>query len=127
MPAMEGDEADAGASAEGEGASLGEAKWSAIRALEPGFPGIEADDVDFEVIDEGDTEEGRPARVRATVDESRWEDDEELPEAPAERIREMLGRVAVGFGLRASVDIEVVLRGPKIKELQVKFPGAFPC
>lgn len=104
--AMERDEADSGASAEGEGSSLGEAKWSAIRALEPEFPGIEAEDVDFEVLDDGDSDEGRPVRVRATVDESRWEDDEDLPEAPAERIREMLSRVAVGFGLRASVEIE---------------------
>jgi spoIIIJ-associated protein len=103
---MDREEADAGASAEGEGASLGEAKWSAIRALEPEFPGIDADDVEFEVIDEGDPDEGRPARVRATVDEDDWEADEDLPEEPAERIRAMLSRVAIGFGLRASVEIE---------------------
>src|SRR3954449_10425728 len=105
MRAMERDETEAVETVEGEGASLGEAKWSAIRALVPDFPGIEADDVDFDVIDEGDPEEGRPARVRATVDESRWENDEDLPEAPAERIREMLERVALGFGLRASVEV----------------------
>ena len=103
--AMERDEAEQDASAEGEGSSLGEAKWSAIRALEPDFPGLEADDVEFEVLDEGSPEEGRPARVRATVDESRWEDDD-LPEAPAERIRELLSRVALAFGLRASVEID---------------------
>src|SRR3954470_20972775 len=103
---MERDAAESGTSAEGEGSSLGEAKWSAIRALEPEFPGIEAEDVEFEVIDEGDAEQGRPSRVRATVDESRWEDSEELPDAPAERIREMLSRVTAGFGLRASVEIE---------------------
>src|SRR4051794_31232030 len=104
--AMERDDKELDASAEGEGSSLGEAKWGAIRSLEPDFPGIDADDVDFEVLDEGDPEEGRPARVRATVDESRWEEDEDLPEAPAERIREVLTRVAHGFGLRASVEIE---------------------
>jgi spoIIIJ-associated protein len=103
--AMERDDDESTGSAEGEGDSLGEAKWSAIRALEPEFPGIEADDVEFEVLDEGDDENGRPARVRATVDESRWEDDEDLPDAPTERIREMLSRVAVGFGLRASVEV----------------------
>jgi spoIIIJ-associated protein len=103
--AMEGDETEQDATAEGEGDSVGEAKWSAIRALEPDFPGLEADDVEFEVLDEGDADEGRPARVRATVDESRWEDDAELPEAPVERIREMLERVALGFGLRASVEV----------------------
>jgi spoIIIJ-associated protein len=104
--AMERDDDGSTGSAEGEGASLGEAKWSAIRALEPEFPGIEADDVEFEVLDEGDADDGRPARVRATVDESRWEDDEDLPEAPAERIRAMLSRVTVGFGLRASVEVQ---------------------
>ena len=103
---MERDEGDQGASAEGEGVSLGEAKWSAIRALEPEFPGLEAEDVEFEVLDEGDAESGRPARVKATVDESSWEEDEELPDAPAERVREMLSRVALGFGLRASVEVE---------------------
>jgi spoIIIJ-associated protein len=103
--AMERDDDESTGSAEGEGSSLGEAKWSAIRALEPEFPGIEADDVEFEVIDEGDEEDGRPARVRATVDESQWEEDADLPDAPAERIREMLSRVAVGFGLRASVEV----------------------
>jgi spoIIIJ-associated protein len=103
--AMGRDETEQDATAEGEGDSVGEAKWSAIRALEPDFPGLEADDVDFEVLDEGDADEGRPARVRATVDESRWEDDADLPEAPVERIREMLERVALAFGLRASVEV----------------------
>jgi spoIIIJ-associated protein len=104
--AMERDRGDQDASAEGEGGNLGEAKWSAIRALEPDFPGIEADDIEFEVLDEGDPDAGRPARVRATVDESRWEEDEDLPDAPAERIRALLERVSVAFGLRASVEIE---------------------
>src|SRR4051794_5254780 len=105
IPAMERDDAAQSTSAEGEGASLGEAKWSAIRALESEFPGIDADDVDFEVIDEGSAEEGRAARVRAVVDESRWEDDDGLSDDPAERIRELLTRVARGFGLRASVEV----------------------
>jgi spoIIIJ-associated protein len=93
--------------ADGEGDSVGAAKWSAIKALEPSFPGIEADDVEFEVLDAGDEEAGRPARVRARVDESRWDEDDadELPEEPAERIRAMLLRVAQSLGLRASVDV----------------------
>jgi spoIIIJ-associated protein len=106
MRAMERDDARPEGSAEGEGSSLGEAKWSAIRALEPDFPGVEADDVEFEVLDEGDPDAGRPARVRATVDETQWESETDLPDEPAERIREMLTRVATGFGLRASVEIE---------------------
>src|SRR3954453_10705454 len=87
---MAGEENDGGSAvADGEGESLGAAKWSAIKALEPSFPGIEADDVEFEVLDAGDEEAGRPARVRARVDESRWDetDADELPEEPAEGIR----------------------------------------
>jgi spoIIIJ-associated protein len=93
--------------AEGEGASVGEAKWSAIKALEPEFPGIEADDVEFEVLDAGDEDAGRAARVLARVDPSRWEDGDadELPEDPAERVRALLVRVTQALGLRASVDI----------------------
>ena len=106
IPAMERDDVEPGATAEGEGNSLGEAKWSAIRALEPEFPGIDADDVEFEVLDEGDPDEGRPARVRAIVDESEWEEEDGLPDDPVERIREMLTRVARGFGLRASVEVD---------------------
>jgi spoIIIJ-associated protein len=103
---MQGDDAEAGASAEGTGDSLGEAKWSAIRALEPRFPGISAEHVSFQVIDEGNPAEGLPARVRASVDEDRWEGGGELPDDPAERVRDLLMRVAVGFELRASVEIE---------------------
>jgi spoIIIJ-associated protein len=98
---------DASLVADGEGDSIGAAKWSAIKALEPSFPGIEADDVDFEVLDDGDEESDRPARVRATVDPSRWDEGEadDLPEEPAERVRAMLGRVTQALGLRASVDV----------------------
>ena len=52
------------AHAEGEGATLGEAKWSAVKALEREHPGITSDDVTFEVLDDGSESEGRPARVR---------------------------------------------------------------
>lgn len=94
-------------SAEGEGASLDEARASAIRALELEFPGVTTADVEFDVLDAGAADEGRPARVRATVDESRWEDDEEdLPEDPAERVRSMLSRIATGFDPDAGVDVQ---------------------
>jgi spoIIIJ-associated protein len=105
---MAGEENDGDdAVADGEGESVGAAKWSAIKALEPSFPGIEADDVEFEVLDAGDEEADRPARVRARVDLSRWDEDsvDELPEDPAERVRAMLLRVAQALGLRASVDV----------------------
>jgi spoIIIJ-associated protein len=107
MATMGDEENGESLTAEGEGASLGEAKWSAIKALEPEFPGIEADDVEFEVLEAGDEEAGTPARVLARVDASRWEegDADELPEEPAERVRAMLGRVTQSLGLRASVDV----------------------
>jgi spoIIIJ-associated protein len=93
--------------AEGEGATVGEAKWSAIKALEHERPGIDADDVAFEVIDEGDEAEGRPARVRGELEpEAGGGASFDLPDEPAERVRAFLARVVVALDLRASVDIE---------------------
>src|SRR3954471_8127912 len=103
---MTGEENGESLTAEGEGGSVGEAKWSAIKALEPRFPGIEAEDVDFEVLDAGDEEGGRPARVRASVDPGRLDGGaDELPEEPAERVRALVARVTQALGLRASVDV----------------------
>jgi spoIIIJ-associated protein len=108
MRGMSGDGLDAAGEpyAEAEGATVGEAKWSAIKALEPRFPGVAAEHVDFEVLDEGDDEGGRPARVRGRVDETRWRGEAEtLPDDPAERVRAVVSRVTSALGLRASVDI----------------------
>jgi spoIIIJ-associated protein len=95
--------------AEGTGSSVGEAKWSALKALEPSFPGIEAEDVDFAVVDAGDEDAGREARVRATVLEpSDWEEGGaalDLPEEPADRVRAVVARVTQALGLRASVEV----------------------
>jgi spoIIIJ-associated protein len=93
--------------AEAEGATLGEAKWNAVKLLEPRFPGLTADTVSFEVVDEGDEEAGRPARVRVEVDVEAWEEvASDLPEEPAERVRAVVSRVVTALGLRASVDLE---------------------
>ena len=91
--------------AEGRGDTLGEAKWEAMKELEPRFPGITADCVRFDVVEEpGD---GSPARVRGEVDTDAWEQvADEVPEEPAERVRAVVARVVHGLGLRASVDIE---------------------
>jgi spoIIIJ-associated protein len=109
MAAMAGEESEESLSTEGAGASVGEAKWSAIKALEPAFPGIEAEDVEFEVLDAGDEDAGLEARVRARVlDPSGWEEGgpaSELPEAPAERVRAVVARVTQALGLRASVEV----------------------
>jgi spoIIIJ-associated protein len=106
MAAMADEDNAEGLTADGEGASVGEAKWSAIKALEPRFPGVEADHVEFEVLDAGDEEAGRPALVRARVDPLRWDDvADELPEDPTERVRALVARVTQALGLRASVDV----------------------
>jgi spoIIIJ-associated protein len=89
---------------EGRGATVGEAKWAAIKELEPRFPGISADCVRFEVVEE--PAEG-PAVVRAEVDEEAWrEAAERVPDEPAERVRAIVARVVQALGLRGSVDIE---------------------
>jgi spoIIIJ-associated protein len=91
--------------AEAEGESLGEAKWAAMKQLEPRFPGITADCVRFEVVAE--PESGGTARVRAEVDEDAWREAAEvIPEEPGERVRALVARVVHELGLRATVDIE---------------------
>ena len=91
--------------AEGEGDSLGEAKWSAMKELELRFPGLTADCVRFSVLEEpaGD----RPARVSGEVDLEAWEQTADVvPDEPAERVRAVVARVVQGLGLHATVDIE---------------------
>lgn len=90
---------------EADGETLGEAKWSAMKELEPRFPGITADCVRFEALDEGN---GSPARVRGEVDEEAWRSvaDENLPDEPAERLRAVVTRVVQALGLRATVDVK---------------------
>jgi spoIIIJ-associated protein len=90
---------------EASGESLGEAKWAAMKQLEPRFPGITAECVRFEVLDEPAA--GAAARVRGEVDEDAWRDAAEvIPEEPAERVRAVVGRVVHALGLQATVDVE---------------------
>ena len=92
--------------AEAQGESLGEAKWAAVKELEPRFPGLTAECVSFEVLDEATDGEGQ-ARVRAAVDTDAWRKAaEEIQEEPAERVRAVVARVVHSLGLRGSVDIE---------------------
>ncbi len=90
---------------EAEGETLGEAKWNAMKALEQRYPGITAECVRFEVVEEGG---GTPARVRGEVDEDAWRDsaEGELPDEPAERLRAVITRVVQALGLRATVHVE---------------------
>jgi spoIIIJ-associated protein len=97
-------EAGGSARVEAEGASAGEAKWAAMKALERRYPGIGVDEVEFEVVMEGD-----PTRVVAVADLSAWEAVKgqfDWPDEPADRVREILRRIAAHVGLRASVDVE---------------------
>src|SRR3954465_14195931 len=92
-------------SAEGEGDTLGEAKWAAMKELGPRFPGMTAEHVSFDVVEE--PEGGGTARVVAEVDEDAWREAAEvIPEEPGERVRAVVGRIVHALGLRATVDIQ---------------------
>jgi spoIIIJ-associated protein len=92
-------------SVEAVGDSLGEAKWAAMKQLEPRFPGLSADCIRFEVVDE--PESGGTARVRAEVDEDAWREAAEvIPEEPGERVRAVVARIVHALDLRATVDID---------------------
>jgi spoIIIJ-associated protein len=90
---------------EAEGKTLGEAKWSAMKELEPRFPGITAECVRFEAVGGPDAE---PARVRGEVDVDAWHEaaDADLPDEPVERLRAVVTRVVQELGLTATVDVE---------------------
>jgi len=103
-----GDGADRPAAAldlhvEAEGNGLGEAKWKALKLLEPRFPGITAECVEFVVVADGSD---GPVRVVGEVDEDAWrEAATTLPEEPAERLRALVMRIVHELGLGATVDI----------------------
>src|SRR4051812_27639775 len=95
--------------AEGSGDSLGGAKWAAMKSLEPRFPGITAECVSFEVLEEpqGGESAAGAARVRAEVDPEAWRDvADEIPDEPAERVRSVVSRIVQAMGLHATVDVE---------------------
>jgi spoIIIJ-associated protein len=100
------DSESAEARIEAEGESLGEAKWSAVKALQRSFPGIDADAVRFEVLDEGSEDGGVPARVSAEPDLDSWrERANEVPDEPTERVRALVTRIVQALELEASVDV----------------------
>ena len=91
--------------AEGQGETLGEAKWAAMKELEARFPGLTADCVRFDVAEDGGAD--GPARVRAEVDEEAWRAAAEtIPDEPSERVRGIVARVVHALGLHATVDID---------------------
>jgi spoIIIJ-associated protein len=89
--------------AEASGPSVGEAKWAVMKELEPRFPGITSDCVEFQVLDDGDDGE---AKVVGRVDAGAWEElATTIPDDPAERLRDLVTRTVHALGLRATVDI----------------------
>jgi len=92
--------------AEGTGATVGEAKWAAVKALGRHFPGAAAQHVTFEVLSDDAAPDG--ARVQAELDVEAWEAAraDSADASPAERVRELLTMVADACGLRASVSVE---------------------
>ncbi len=121
---------------EAEGASLGEAKFAAMKELEPRFPGITVECVRFEVASEGDGDE--PARVVGEVDEDAWRDvaEADLPEEPAERLRAVVTRVVQTLALDATVDVQRDRggaarhgrgRGPRPADRQARRRPSTPC
>jgi predicted RNA-binding protein Jag len=91
---------------EAGGETVGEAKWAATKELEPRFPGITAEAVRFEVLEEPG-EDGGHARVRAEVDLEEWRRlAQEVPEEAVERVRAVVGRIVQALGLRGTVDVE---------------------
>jgi spoIIIJ-associated protein len=104
-----------GASAEGTGETVGEAKWAALRELERRFPGVDKGSVRFVVLSEG--ERGllgvgyTPARVLAELTESpppaadRSTGGEDVAGSPAARLRELVELVCAALALPASVTI----------------------
>src|SRR2546427_4342751 len=102
---------DAAVHVEADGASVGAAKWAAMKQLERRFPGIEVDHVEFEVLEErpASAEAEGYARVAASADVGAWRETERefsWPEEPAERVRDIVRRTIAFLGIRASVDIE---------------------
>jgi spoIIIJ-associated protein len=89
---------------EAEGNGVAEAKWNALKQLEPRFPGITAECVEFVVVADGGD---GPVRVIGEVDEDAWREvATTLPEEPAERLRALVIRIVHELGLVATVDVE---------------------
>jgi spoIIIJ-associated protein len=106
---------------EAKGATVGEAKWAAMKELERSYPGIDVEHVEFQVVDSSTGDEDG-VRVVAVADLTAWKTAErefEWPGDPAERVREILRRIAAHLDLRASVDVE---EGPE--ELRGSLSGS---
>ena len=90
---------------EGTGETVGEAKWAALRELERLVPGLDRDNVEFQVVSEG--ERGllgvgyTPARVIAAAEASEESHGEETAEVAD--ARDFVERIAAAIGASVSV------------------------
>jgi spoIIIJ-associated protein len=98
--------------AEASGATVGEAKWKALRELERLAPALDRSAVRFEVVTEG--EQGLlgvgyvPARVVASVDADAVGVEDEGPVDESEtaaRVRDVLAHVIAALGIRCRIEI----------------------
>jgi spoIIIJ-associated protein len=91
------------------GETVGEAKWAALRELESRVPGLDREQVEFQVVSEG--ERGllgvgfTPARVVASVAAASTGDEADEPEAEeATRTpKEIVGRIAAAIGADVAI------------------------
>ena len=101
-------------SVEAAGETVGEAKWSALRALERKRPGLDKAAVRFQVVSEG--ERGllgvgyEPARVVASIEDDGLAIEEAAPPEPMEgesedgaRLRDLVERITREIGARCRV------------------------
>jgi spoIIIJ-associated protein len=94
---------------EATGETVGEAKWAAVRELERLRPGLDRSAVRFQVVTEG--ERGllgvgyAPARVIAAVEDDVVSAAPEATGPVADRVREVLGRIAAGLELGAAISV----------------------
>ena len=100
---------DASVTVETTGETVGEAKWAALRELESRVPGLDREQVEFQVVSEG--ERGllgvgfTPARVVASVAAAPADNDTDAPVADgdARTPKEIVERIASAIGADVSI------------------------
>ena len=111
---------------EATGETVGEAKWAALRELEARVPGLDRENVAFQVVSEG--ERGllgvgyTPAHVIATaVGAAEGSSTEATPPGHATEARELVERIAAGIGADVTATaretdegVTVTCRGPDV-------------
>ena len=100
---------DASVTVETTGETVGEAKWAALRELESRVPGLDREQVEFQVVSEG--ERGllgvgfTPARVVASVAAAPADNETDEPDAEraARTPKEIVERIASAIGADVSI------------------------